>query len=462
MTISLFPDQQQTLTKVRDAFRAGHRRVLMVAPTGSGKTVKFSYVARGAADRGRRVHILCHRVELIDQIDRALRAFGIVPGIIAADAPETYGARVQVASVFTVVRRLERVPVPDLVVVDEAHHATAATTWGKILNRYPQAHVLGVTATPYRLSGEGLSDMFDCMVLGPTTQELIDLGRLSPVTVFAPSAPDLAAVHTRMGEYVHAELADVMARSTVTGSALDHYRKHAHQKPAVAFCVSVAHAGLVAEQFRNGGYSSVSIDGSLSGDIRRRIVDDFSRGLIHVLTSCDLISEGFDCPRIEVGISLRPTQSTGLWLQQTGRCLRAFPGKQRAIILDHAGNTHRHGLPTEHREWSLAGEHRDQQRRRVHPPVASARICGECFAANNSARSTCANCGAAFLVKPRKVQHVAGELEEVTVVDRRRPINPASSFNGLVKLGQMRGYKNPEGWARHVLDARKRKTRDSL
>jgi DNA repair protein RadD len=457
--MQLYPDQADTLDKLRSAYKQGFRRPLLVSPTGSGKTVMFSEVSRGASARGTRVIQICHRQELVDQIHRANVAAGIRPGVIASGYPESPGAMVQIASVASLVRRLDRVPEPGLLVIDEAHHATLKTMWGKAIAHWPKARVLGVTATPTRLSGEGLGDIFDTMVLGLTVQELIDLGRLSPVTVFAPSMPDMSGVHSSMGDYKTSDLEAVMGKPTVTGDAVDHYRKYAHNEPAIAFCVSVEHAKAVALKFRDGGYTSATIDGTLDANIRRQMVSDFTTGKINVLTSCELISEGFDIPRVSVGILLRPTQSLGLFLQQCGRILRTYPGKSRAIILDHAGNAHRFGLPTDDREWTLDAARHAKRNAGSSENVSAVRLCKKCFSASAAGSATCRNCGNPFPVDARKVKHVEGELQELASSGPkpRRANNPASDFAGLVELGKMRGYKDPAGWAQHILDARDKK-----
>jgi DNA repair protein RadD len=456
--------QQECLLALRNAYRAGARAPLLVAPTGSGKTVLFCEVVRGRIAKGGRPMIIAHRSELIDQIDRTLREFGIVPGIIAGDYPESPHAPVQIASVFTLVKRLERTPAPDLIVVDEAHHAIRKTTWGRILTHYEKAWLLGVTATPTRLSGEGLNDLFDHMILGPSVRELQAIGALCPVSLYAPPGPDLSNVPIRMGDYAQSALAEVMSGGTVLGDAVAHYRRHAHQLPAVAFCVSVEHAAKVAQKFRDGGYTSASLDGSLKQHFRRQIVDDFRTGRVQVLTSCDLIAEGFDLPRLTVGILLRGTQSTGLYLQWCGRCLRPFEGKTRAVILDHAGNTLRHGLPTDDREWSLESVPVADRRGR-NERVPGVRVCNRCFAASPAGRPTCVNCGFLFEVD-RPHREIEGELEEVTESNKRdqtkRTPNAARDLAGLIQLGRMRGYRQPEAWARHVWSARQRKLAEKM
>ena len=457
--IALRPYQQTLIDGIREQYRSGARAVLAVAPTGSGKTVCFAFVTRGAVAKGHRVMILAHRIELVDQISAALGDFDVPHGFIAASYPRSPRLAVQVASTQTLARRLNDTPVPDLIVIDEAHHATARNTLGNVLRHYPRARVLGVTATPLRLSGEGLGECFQSLVIGPSVQELIDLGALSQVKVYAPPTIDASGLRISRGDFSTADLAGIADRPTITGDVLDHYRRLACRLPSIAFCVSVEHARHVAQQFTAAGISSAHIDGGMDRDLRRSTIGAFRHGTVKVLTSCDLVSEGFDCPGIVCGILLRPTASVGLYMQQVGRCLRPAPEKQHAIILDHAGNTRRHGLPTEMREWSLEGTERSKRRVEDEPNL-SVRVCPRCFAAERAGRATCSNCGAPYPIASRKVSNVGGELEEVTTAGAaRHEQGTARTLAALIELGALRGYRNPSAWARHVLAGRAAKGR---
>ena len=452
--IELRPYQAGLIDRARDNFQAGHSRQLLVLPTGGGKTVCFSYMAGRAVSKGLKVWILAHRVELLEQIGRTLRDFGVPHGVIAPGYISEHRQPVQVASVFTLARRLDRYAKPDLIIVDEAHHCTTGSTWGQIISANRQAKLLGVTATPCRLDGAGLGDLYDVMVQGPTVRELIDLGALSPYRLFAPAGIDLSGVHTRMGDFVRGELAAAVDKPSITGDAVAHYKKLASGRRAVAFCVSVEHAYHVAEQFRASGISAQSIDGSMERTLRASVLGEFSAGRVQVLTSCDLISEGFDVPSIEAAILLRPTQSLGLYLQQVGRSLRTAPGKEEAIILDHAGNVKRHGLPDEERDWSLDGSAKKRGAQRSEVPV---KTCPACFATVHSVATHC-SCGYEFPVKAREVDHVDGDLQEVdpkqAVRERRLEQGRAQTLEDLVAIGRARGMKRPELWGKYVLRAR--------
>ena len=459
MSLTLRPYQSQLVERARASLLSGRRAPLLVAPCGSGKTVCFSYFAQRVREKGKRVLILAHREELLDQISATLDQFDVEHSFVAAGRHHRKHVPVQVASVFTLVRRLDAILPPDLIIIDEAHHAILGSTWNRVLERFSSAHRIGVTATPERLSGEPLHDVFDDLILGPSVKDLIGLGALSPYRLFAPASNmDMKAVHVRAGDFAKNELVLAADKPSITGDAIAHYRKLADGKRAVAFCVSIEHARHVAAQFRNCGYESVTIDGTLDRDIRKGIIRDFRDGKIRVLTSCDVISEGFDVPGIEVAIMLRPTCSLALWIQQTGRALRTSEGKDYAIILDHAGNAARHGLPDEDREWSLEGR---PDAKSTGERVKAIRTCPMCFAAQAPSRTSCFVCNHVFEVEPRKVEHRDGELVEVDprLVQRQKRVEQgqAHSFNELVELGKRRGMKRPYMWAKYVFNARQSK-----
>jgi DNA repair protein RadD len=459
--IPLRPYQSDAIERVRDAYRSGARAPLLVAPTGAGKTVMFSYVAMSAAERGRRVLILAHRRELIRQASRKLTETGVPHGIIAPGHTPTRDL-VQVASVQTLGRRMNdpRYSAPDLIVVDEAHHAVAGQ-WATITAAYPDARLLGVTATPERLDGRGLGveagGCFDALVLGPTVADLVGGGFLTPTRIFAPAeAPDLSGIRTRGGDFDAGALADAMAAPKLVGDAVEHYQKHAAGLPAILFSPSVAHAEAMAEAFRAAGWRAVAASGDTEASKRDAAIAGLATGAVQVLCSCDLISEGLDVPAVGAVILMRPTKSLGLYLQQVGRGLRPAPGKTHLTVLDHAGNTLRHGPPEIPREWSLAGR---PKRKKTDEDVPPARQCPECFAVHAPAPA-CPECGFCYPVKSREIEHVAGDLQDVTDTmaarwGRHRPLSQVlheAKDEDLPAIARARGYK--PGWAFHMRQRR--------
>lgn len=452
--IHLRPYQSELVDAIRQAL-AGNRRVLAVAPTGSGKTVTFSYIASRTRERGKRIGIFAHRAELLSQISATLKLFNVPHGMIAAGATFVPNQSVYVCSAQTYARRVgaPRAPMFDLGIVDEAHHCTPGSTWDVCMDASPEAKWMGFTATPQRLDGRGMDGSFDAMVLGPTPRQLIDLRALSDYRLFAPSTIDLSGVHTVAGDYNRGELSEAVDRPSVTGDAVRHYTKFLQGRPSAAFCVSIAHAAHVAEEFRAAGYKAASVDGTMDPAERSRIVGSFARGELNVLTSCDLISEGFDVPGMHGAILLRPTQSLSLYLQQVGRALRPAPGKDRAIIMDHAGNVGRHGLPDAEREWTLEGRRKGEKKL----DVPGVRQCERCFAAYEPKLHACPECGWKPAPNIREVEKRDGELAEIDVAAVRQ-LAPhvvaqakARDLEGLMRLG------HSESRAKHILAAREEK-----
>jgi DNA repair protein RadD len=458
MQVTLRPYQQQAVAEIRGAYQAGCRRALFVLPTGGGKTVVFTHIAERAAMRGSRICILVHRQELVDQASRSLHAIGCNHGIIAAGYRQDLSHTVQVASVQTLARRLHQIPAGffQLLIVDEAHHAVAGT-WAKVLEHHQGGHVLGVTATPERLDGRGLGDQFQVLIEGPDAGWLTEQGFLVPARIFAPPGIDLSGIKrfdTAKGRH---EADDRLKQGQAMGDAVSHYRRtiqDEHNGTAIAFCCSVAHADALAEAFRSQGIAAARLDGSMDRGERRRMIADLGAGVLKVLTSCDIISEGTDIPSVTGAILLRPTDSLGLHLQQVGRVLRPAPGKQHAIVNDHVGNSLRHGLPTDQREWSLEGR---QKRKRAASDALPVKVCDQCFSTLPSTEPVCPICGFVFPAAARReLTVIDGDLQELTARDaarqRRQVVGKARTREELEAIRLERGYSR--GWTDHILRAR--------
>jgi superfamily II DNA or RNA helicase len=405
--MNLRPYQQKMVDDIRLQYQMGKRSVLGVLSTGGGKTCIFSYIAQSAAKKGNRACILVHRAELLDQASRSLQRMGVTHGRIAAGRSMDLSHAVQVASVQTLARRLHKLPRDffQLLVVDEAHHSNAGT-WAAVISHFSAAKLLGVTATPIRGDGRGLGEWYEAMVEGPSAKWLTDNGFLAAARVLAPPGFDAAGLRKRMGDFDQRDAEQRVA--TIMGDCCSHYRKHLSGRTAIAFCCSVAHAEAVAALFTSHGIAASSIDGSMTGEQRRDLLQALETGRLKVLTSCALIGEGVDVPSVGGCILLRPTQSVSLHLQMIGRCLRPAPGKPAAVVLDHVGNTLRLGHHLEEREWSLDGiKKRDRDK------APSVKVCPQCFAAMASQVRQCIECGHQFAPEVRELQQVEGELVEV-------------------------------------------------
>lgn len=444
--MKLRPYQQEAVDKIREEYRA-HRSVLFVLPTGGGKTATGSYMVGAAAAKGRRVLWLAHREQLVEQASDAFRSYGVEHGLILSGR-DTNGLPVQVGMIGTVARRLDRIARPDFIIVDEAHHATSAT-YRKIIDAYPAAKILGLTATPQRTDGTGLGDVFGALVEGPSMMDLVKIGALSKYRAFIPPGQiDTTEIKTTAGDFNAKQLAAASDQSVITGDAVEHYMRLCAGKLAVAFCTSRLHAEHVAEHFCAANIPAERIDGTMDRRERQQVLARYSSGETKVLTSCDLISEGFDLPAIEAAILLRPTKSLIVYLQQVGRALRPAPDKDAAIILDHAGNIARHGFPDDLRQWSLKGREKGQKRALNSVPVTT---CGSCFLAYQPALPKCPYCGAEKGTKDRTVQYQDGVLIEITPAMEREgelrtmpyqeAIAMAKSVEDLLFVAKARGYK---------------------
>lgn len=465
--IKLYEHQSAAVENIRAEMRRGQKNILHVAPTGYGKTVVMSYILQSALKKGSTAAIVLPRKELIRQTALTLDEFGIPYSYIASGKPHNPYAKVFLCSLGTFYRRFLNAPDSiNIVMVDETHFATSQLS--SVINYYKSQNVtiLGLTATPWRSDGQGLGVFYDTMVEAPQVSELIEMGYLSDYKIFAPKVGDLQNIRITAGDFNKKDLQDVYGQNRVIiGDAIRHWRKCARDLLTIAYCVSVKHAEDVAATFRASGIPAASIDGTMKDDERKYLINSFANGDLKVLTNCDLLTFGFDLASqvgrdvvVEAMVDLRPTQSLSLQMQKWGRALRKKPNP--AIILDHAGNADRHGLPCEIREWTL-----DSRKRKGRQSGGKISQCEECFFVYDPKESDhCPECGAV----PEKraasggegVEEVDGELVEIDAKEKRR-IRLAEqakcrTLDELIELGKSRGYKNPAYWASQIVNHRMR------
>ncbi len=409
--MNLRPYQTEIVSNIVQSIRSGDKSILVVAPTGSGKTVIFAHIATGAVKKGKRVLILTHRREILQQTVSKIAGFGIKAGQIIAGKPTT-SELIQVAMVGTLINRLSDIPKQDLIIIDECQHSVS-NTWRKVIQHFSCLR-MGFTATPERLSGEGLNEIFDTMILGPHTQELVSTGYLSNPRMF--SGPDTEAkFKITRGDYDKDEQVKRYRKAVVIGSVIDHYREKLNGLPVVCFCVSIDHCHMMEAEFTYAGYKARTITGKMGRADRDSVINGLSDGSVQILCSCDVISEGVDVPVLAGCILLRRTKSLALYLQQVGRALRPYPGKTEAIILDHAGNFYEHGHPLDIRTWSLEAKKRSQ--RSESKPVVS--VCPKCSGVWPGEPKVCPDCGYDLFTDRERAQgrkppkEIEGILREV-------------------------------------------------
>lgn len=349
-------DYQETLVKGIFEAWTHNPRVMAQLPTGGGKTIVFSAIASEFIKRGEKVLLLAHREELITQAADKLETITASPvGIIKAGHKPNPLFPVQVASVQSMVNRLKYFENFDLIIIDEAHHATAKT-YRDILGAFPDCYQLGVTATPIRTDKTGFDDLFDALVTGPTVAELIKLGHLSPFRLFADSNPmTTKGVRTVAGDYSANAIARANDVVELSGNLINSYREYANGKRCVVFAVNVEHSRAIASRYNEVGITAHHLDGTTPSNERKDVLEQFKKGKIKVISNCQLFDEGLDIPALEAVQIAKPTKSLSRWLQMVGRSLRVNQGKEYAVIIDHTKNWAIHGLPTRKRIWTLDG-----------------------------------------------------------------------------------------------------------
>lgn len=363
----LRPYQTNSKLDIYQAWKSS-KSVLFQMPTGTGKTRLFVSIIKDIRKISvakkiipqPRILVLAHRTELIEQISDTLQSkYHITCGIIKSGIKENNDAIVQVASVQSLSRRLARwqdIPF-QYIVIDEAHHALAAT-YKKICKTFPNAYILGVTATPYRLSGEGFRKMFGRLVTSMPVQSFIEQGYLSAFKYYSiPLNSKLQydinniSEYGADGDYLERALCEICNTGHIRAKLVKAYHTYAKGKKGIVYTINKQHNKSVAEQYRAEGLRVADIDSDTPSEERKRIVNDFKNSKIDIICNVNIFSEGFDCPDLEFVQLARPTQSLSLYLQQVGRALRTSPNKSRAIILDNVGIYNKFGLPNQLIDW---------------------------------------------------------------------------------------------------------------
>ena len=359
--IRLYNYQAEMKERIDVAFRS-YRSVMVQMPTGTGKTVLLSEVVKSEEQRVKNpwVWIVVHRRELVEQIRDTLDTMLSCPySTLDTTSPLlSENPRIKIMSIQWLSRHYQDMAEkPSLIVIDEAHHAVAKT-YAEVMNAYPEARKLGVTATPCRLNKKGFTDLFDVLLQSWPTKKFIADGRLSLYDYMSIKAD---SIDQRMvfgltkrgadGDFSLKEMSEKLDVQPSIERLCDTILRYASNKKGIVYAIDIKHAEHIAEQYRVHGIHAVAISSKTPNDERRLTIDKFKAGLIQVLVNVDLFGEGFDCPDVEFIQLARPTLSLAKYLQQVGRGMRVFEGKKFCLILDNVGLYRLFGLPSDERDW---------------------------------------------------------------------------------------------------------------
>lgn len=387
--------QQSLIDDIFKAFDEGFTAPCAVLPCGGGKSVILAEIAKIYTLMDKQVLFLVHRKELCQQIFSTFVKYGVRMEFC------------RIAMVQTIVNHLDTQTKPDLIITDENHHSLAAS-YKKIYEHFKDVQRIGVTATPERIDGSGLSDVNDKLIVGVTAKWLIENNFLAPYDYYAPVV-DMPKFHIRNGDFIQSEVAGFFEKNQkkIYGDVIKHYRNLADGKQAICYLPTVEFSKQTAEKFNEYGIPSAHLDGKTNKSERDRIIEKFRNGDIKILCNVDIVSEGFDVPDCECVILLRPTKSLILYTQQSMRCMRYKPNK-RAIIIDHVNNINRFGFPDKEREWLLEGH--PHEKKESEQPL---KICKNCFAAVPISTRVC-KCGYEFEFEEQETKKVETELVNLT------------------------------------------------
>ena len=429
--------QEELVDGIKQSMIAGNHSIIVQSPPRSGKTVVMAHIAKSATDKNNKVLFFSHRKEINEQVYKTF------------ENNEVNMDLVTIGGVQSLVRKLDKLDEPTIILIDEAHHSKASS-YKKIIDYFPNAYKLLFTGTPVRLDGSGFDDIADDLILGKSVKWLQKHGRIAPFKYYAPQLIDVAGLKKRAGEFTKQSVDDTM-KTVVFGDVIGHYEKLAKGKQAIVYTHSVEASENVSKAFNDAGYNSTAVSGKTPKEEREAAMRAFRNGDLKIMVNCELFTEGIDLPNVDVCIMLRPTQSLSLYLQFAMRALNPREGKT-AIIIDHVGNVERFGLPNQDREWSLHGIIKKKQAAKIGEPTV--RVCEMCFATFWSKERICPECGYENEPTKQEIELIReAELKEIKEEQQRKIrekvqtyVTPdmCQSMDELKEYQLLHGYKN--GW----------------
>lgn len=442
--------QEENFNQLRNAYGKGNRKVLYQAATGSGKTVVASMVTKLAVEKGNRVMPVAHRRELIHQFADKLSMMDVYSGKVMAGEPLHIGRSVQVGSIQTLWARYlkeKRIALhaPDLIVIDEAHRSLS-NTYLKLMAAFPDAWVLGLTATPVRTDGRGLGHIYEEMVQSPSVQELTDMGFLVPVVPYGGSVADLKGIGMSAGDYNKNELEERQNTPDLVGDCVMNWLKLAEGRPTMVFASGVKHSLALEEAYQNVGVKALHVDANTHKQDRDNILEKLTNGEIQVVTNCMVYTEGTDCPAISCIQNASPTKNIAKYLQVIGRGMRPDNNKDNCLYLDHSGTTMMHGFVEDPIPWSLdtkgklqvrVAEQREQELKQFQ--------CVDCGCIW-SGKIRCPDCGRRLELKGEMKDYTEAELINLKRKEPKKPKEPVYTREDKQKFySELSGYASGLG-----------------
>ena len=429
--------QEELVDGIKRSMSAGNHSIIVQSPPRSGKTVVMAHIAKSATDKNNKVLFFSHRKEINEQVYKTF------------ENNEVNMDLVTIGGVQSLVRKLDKLDEPTIILIDEAHHSKASS-YKKIIDHFPNAYKLLFTGTPVRLDGSGFDDIAEDIILGKSVKWLQEHGRIALFKYYAPQLIDVSRLKKRAGEFTKQSVDETM-KTVIYGDVIKHYEKLAKGKQAIVYTHSVEASENVSKAFNEAGYDSIAVSGKTPREERETAMRAFRNGDLKIMVNCELFTEGIDLPNVDVCIMLRPTQSLSLYLQFAMRALNPREGKT-AIIIDHVGNVERFGLPNQDREWSLQGIVKKKQAAKIGEPTV--RVCEMCFATFWSKERICPECGYENEPTKQEIELIReAELKEIKEEQQRKIREKVQTYvtpdmcqnmSELKEYQLLHGYKN--GW----------------
>lgn len=443
MSFQLRPYQDSGVNLLSQELAKGIRTPLLFLATGGGKGLIMAEIAHKVLSNGKRIIIVMRRSQLVHQAqENFFRYRGIKASVVMGTVKGfDINNRCQICSIDTIRARMNNPKYDflkefDVCLIDEGHDINSPSYQNFIDWLGEKILIPGMTATPFAMGGKPLKTWKSC-VKPIEMDELRDQGYLAPVKVFSPSVIDTSKIKIVNGDYSSKELYERVTDKKIIGDIVDNYKKYGNDKPAILFAVNKQHSMLMAHAFNEAGIPAIHQEDSHSQEERKAAIKGLIDGVYKILCNVNIFSTGTDIPEAFVGIMARPTLSEVLYVQQVGRLLRIFPGKDFATILDHAGNTYRHGLPYDRRDHDLAEFATKKSKKYGTVRAVPVKTCPGCYAVISSAFAQCPECNHEFQVK-EKIKTADGELEEVT--------DSGKNFKLIARLNKLKSIETIKGW----------------